>query len=120
MFLQNNTTTQRDVECFTILGQQDYLDSDNRPKLKDETKCLAKSVTIDNRPTKYYIRVGTYGKVYNPIGLYSEGHSEKFLSKMGKKQFEFKEVNKTIFDYYIKFLTTKNIAWLNHAEREMI
>lgn len=120
MFLQNNNTTQRDVECFTVLGSQEYFDDQNRPRIDDEDKALAKSVSIDNRPPKYYIKVGTYGKVYNPIGLYTEGHSEKFLAKIGRKQFEYKEVNQKIFDMYINFLTTKNLAWLNNAEREMI
>lgn len=119
LFLQNNEKTERTVECFTVLGSQDYFDENDRPRLDDEDKALAKSVTIDNRPPKYYIKIGTYGKIYNPIGLYSEGHSEKFLAKIGRKQFEYKEVNKKIFDLYVSFLTTKNLAWLNNAEREM-
>lgn len=120
MFLQNNNTTQRDVECFTVLGNQTYFDDQNRPRTDDEDKALAKSVSIDSRLPKYYIKVGTYGKIYNPIGLYTEGHSEKFLAKIGRKQFEYKEVNQKIFDMYINFLTTKNLAWLNNAEREMV
>lgn len=120
MFLQNNNTTQRNVECFAVLGSQAYFDDQNRPRTDDEDKALAKSVSVDGRPRKYYIKVGTYGKIYNPIGLYTEGHSEKFLAKIGRKQFEYKEVNQKIFDMYINFLTTKNLAWLNNAEREMI
>lgn len=120
MFLQNNNTTERDVECFTVLGNQEYFDDKDRPRIDDEDKALAKSVSIDGRPTRYYIKVGTYGKIYNPIGLYTEGHSEKFLAKIGRKQFEYKEVNQKIFDMYVNFLTTKNLAWLNNAEREMV
>lgn len=120
MFLQNNNTTQRDVECFTVLGNQEYFDDQDRPRINNEDKALAKSVSIDGRPTRYYIKVGTYGKIYNPIGLYTEGHSEKFLAKIGRKQFEYKEVNQKIFDMYVNFLTTKNLAWLNNAEREMV
>jgi hypothetical protein len=80
---------------------------------------VAKTSTTDNLPTRYYIKVGTYGKIYNPIGLYSEGQNTKFLSKIGRKQFEFKEVNQRVFDFYINFLSTKNMAWLNNAEREL-
>jgi hypothetical protein len=120
MFLQDNTKSERSVECFTVLGQQEYFDANNRPRTDNEEKALAKSVVVDNRSPKYYIKVGTYGKIYNPIGLYTEGHSEKFLAKIGRKQFEYQEVNQKIFDMYVNFLTTKNSAWLNNAEREMI
>lgn len=120
MFIQNQKKPERIVESYTVLGDHQYLDDNNHPRINNEDKALAKSVTIDGRPTKYYIKIGTYGKIYNPIGLYSEGHSEKFLAKIGKKQFEFKEVNQKIFNMYITFLSTKNLAWLNNAEREMI
>jgi hypothetical protein len=54
------------------------------------------------------------------MGMFSEGKSEKFLSKIGRKEYNFKQVNQEIFDMYLNFLSTKNIAWLNNAEREMV
>lgn len=120
MFIQDRKKSERIVESYTVLGEHKYLDDQNHPRIDNEDKALAKRVTIDGRPTKFYIKVGTYGKIYNPIGLYSEGHSEKFLAKIGRKQFEFKEVNQKIFDMYVTFLSTKNLAWLNNAEREMV
>lgn len=120
MFIQNHASKdKREVECYTIIGQHKYFDSSNRPRIDDEDKALAKCVHVGSKPPKYYIKVGTYGKIYNPIGLYSEGKSEKFLAKIGRKQFEYKEVNQKIFDMYVTFLTTKNLAWLNNAEREL-
>lgn len=119
-FILNNTQAEtREVECFTLIGQHEYKDNQDRPRLKNEDKALAKSVRVGSKPARYYIKVGTYGKIYNPIGLYTEGHSEKFLSKIGRKQFEYKEVNQKVFDMYVTFLTTKNLAWLNNAEREL-
>ena len=120
-FFQNNTDPPNKIyEYYTIIGDHDYLDEDKRPRAKEENnKVVAKTSTTDNKPTRYYIKVGTYGKIYNPIGLYSEGHNAKFLSKIGRKQYEFKEVNQNIFNLYVNFLTTKNTAWLNNAEREM-
>ena len=53
------------------------------------------------------------------MGMFAEGKANKFVAKLGKKEFEFKEVNYKIFEMYIKFLSTKNIAWLNNAEREL-
>lgn len=119
-FIQTHKTAPvRTSECYTILGHQDYLDDIERPRVNNEDDALAKAVSVDNKPQRFYIKVGTYGKIYNPIGLYSEGQSKKFLAKIGRKEFEFKEVNQKIFDLYVNFLSTKNTAWLNNAEREM-
>lgn len=120
MFIQDNKKPTRTVESYTVIGDHQYLDDNDHPRINNEDKALAKKVSIDGRSPKFYIKVGTYGKIYNPIGLYSEGHSEKFLAKIGRKQFEFKEVNQKIFDMYVSFLTTKNLAWLNNAERELV
>lgn len=118
--LKNNDATTKEYEYFTLLGDHDFLDDQNRPRSDEENnKVVAKAVTTDSRPTRYYIKVGTYGKIYNPIGLYSEGKNSKFLAKIGRKEFEFKEVNQKVFDLYINFLSTKNLAWLNNAEREL-
>lgn len=121
LFFQQNVDPPNKVYAYyTILGDHDFLDENSKPRAEEENnKVVAKTATTDNKPTRYYIKVGTYGKIYNPIGLYSEGNNSKFLSKIGRKQFEFKEVNSQIFDLYLNFLTTKNIAWLNNAEREL-
>jgi hypothetical protein len=121
LFFQNNTDpVVKEYEYFTILGDHDYLDDLNRPRSNEETnKVVAKTSTSDKKPTRYYIKVGTYGKIYNPIGMFSEGKNTKFLSKIGRKEFEFKEVNQRVFDFYTNFLSTKNMAWLNNAEREL-
>ncbi len=109
----------RQSELFTLIGQHNFLDADKNPRINSENnKVYAKKVLLDNNQ-KYYIKVGTHGKIYNPIGLFSEGTANKFLSKIGKKAWEFKEVNSKVFDMYVNFLRTKNIAWLNNAEREM-
>lgn len=120
-FFQNNIDQpQKNYEYFTILGDHEFIDNEGKPRSKEENnKVVAKTLTVDNHPSRYYIKIGTYGKIYNPIGMYSEGQNEKFLSKIGRKQFEFKEVNQQVFNLYVNFLTTKNLAWLNNAEREM-
>jgi hypothetical protein len=107
-------------EYFTIFGNHDYLDDNNYPRLKEATdpNVFAKSASL-NTQTKYFIKLGAHGKIYNPIGMFSEGQSNKFLSKIGKKAWEFKGVSPRVFELYINFLKTKNIAWLRNAEREM-
>jgi hypothetical protein len=125
IFIQDKTkpvfeTTSSDTRFYTLLGKHDFVDENQNPRAKTENKnVVAKSISKDNKD-RFLIKIGTYGKIFNPIGLFSEGNNQKFISKIGKKQFEFKEVNKKVFDMYVRFLTTKNLAWLNNAEREMV
>jgi|LakMenEpi03Aug12_release.lakeMendotaPanAssembly.Ray.scaffolds.fasta_scaffold379737_2 hypothetical protein len=117
---RNHTETKREVEYYSMIGDHDYLDQDNRPRSNEETNLVvAKSIKVEDRPKRFYVKVGNHGRIFNPIGLFSEGTHTKFLSKIGRKEWEFKEVNQKVFDLYINFLTTKNIAWLTNAEREM-
>lgn len=122
VFVQKNVPqTLKEYEYFTMLGDHDFVDNQDRPRARTENHAVvAKTSSIDNRPMRFFIKVGTYGKIFNPIGMYSEGKNSKFLSKIGRKEFEFKEVNQKIFDLYVNFLSTKNLAWLNNAEREMV
>jgi hypothetical protein len=117
---RNQSETQKKIEYFAMLGDHDFIDDLNRPRCnKENPSVVAKTIQTNNNPPRFYIKIGTYGKIYNPIGLYSEGKNSKFLSKIGRKEWEFKEVNQKIFDLYTNFLTTKNLAWLNNAEREL-
>ncbi len=112
----NNTI---EVKSYTILGEHDFIDTDNNPRVEPgSTKTLAKAIH-NGRRIKYFVKAGAYGRLFNPMGMFSEGKQNKFLSKIGKNEFELKEVNSRIFDLYLNFLTSKNIAWLNNAQREL-
>lgn len=112
--------TKESVVYYTMVGLQDHMDSDNRPVItQDMSKVFAKTITT-NGNTKFYIKTGTYGKIFNPIGMFSEGKNNKFVARTGRNEYEFKSVNQNIFDMYINFLSTKNLAWLNNAERGLI
>lgn len=115
----NKVDKEKTVEFYTLIGKHKFLDKDKNPRLENDCDSVFAKKIINESSYKYYIKVGTYGKIYNPIGLFSEGTANKFLARAGKKAWEFKEVNSKIFDMYIKFLRTKNMAWLNNAEREM-
>jgi hypothetical protein len=106
---------------FTLYGQHDFIDDNGNPRANiDNKSILAKtSISENNNQSYYFLKVGAHGRIFNPMGLYSEGKQLKFMSKIGKNEFEFKKVNKKVFDLYLNFLRTKNIAWLNNAEREM-
>jgi hypothetical protein len=103
---------------YTVLGSHSSLDNEGNPVCREKNKSLAYTKII-NDDKQYYLKVGNHGKVFNPIGLYSEGRQNKFMSKIGKDEYSFTKVNSKVFDMYLNFLRTKNIAWLNNAEREL-
>tara|TARA_R110000765_G_scaffold142442_2_gene243664 strand:- start:610 stop:990 length:381 start_codon:yes stop_codon:yes gene_type:complete len=111
----------RTVDVFTISGKETDKDLEGFPRLdpeqQDHYDAYAKRITLGKR-VKYYVKRGRYGKLYNPIGMYSEGTAKKQMRHAGRPEWEFKETNETVFNKYINFLRTKNIAWLNNAERD--
>lgn len=117
--LTDHTSVSDDSSAYyTIMGDHDYLDEAKNPLAKtDNDKVVAKKLV--NTKTRYFVKAGPYGKLFNPIGLYSEGLGNRFVAKSGKNLWSFKEVNNKVFDLYVSFLKTKNTAWLTNAEREM-
>lgn len=105
------------ITFYTILGDSDSFDADGYPVTDDENKSFAKKVYKGQ--LSYYIKIGPNGRIYNPMGMFSEGNHNKFLAKLGKPEWKFTKVNHKVFDLYLNFLKTKNIAWLNTAQREL-
>ena len=104
---------------YTCLGEQEYLDEDGYSRVsEDADNIYAKSVN-KNGTTNFFVKCNRYGKLYNPTGMYTEGQHKRFNKMIGANEFTFKKVNLRIFELYTSFLKTKNIAWLNNAEREL-
>lgn len=117
--VHQDNANQKDTQYYTIIGKHDFIDEDKNPRCDKETADVCAKKITNQSSTKFYIKTGTYGKIYNPIGMFSEGTGAKFLARAGKKAWNFKQVNSKVFDMYISFLKTKNSAWLNNAEREL-
>jgi hypothetical protein len=109
------TFSQNEYYCFS--GQEDYIDSHNNPRLnKEDHRTLAKKIILDNK-YKLYIKVDENKNILNPMSIYSEKY--KHLQNLKKfKDCSYKLVGPKAFNYYIKFLKTKNISWLYNTERE--
>jgi hypothetical protein len=118
-FVRPKDNTNNTIEYFTMIGQHEYIDEDKNPRLNSEKPNVCAKKIIGDQSTKFFIKTGLYGKIYDPIGLYSEGTGAKFLAKTGKKAWDFKQVNAKVFEMYLTFLRTKNRAWLTNAEREL-
>lgn len=115
--IKDKPDNESKVTHYTMLGDTDTFDFEGYPITSDETKCYAKK--IYNGQFNYQIKIGLNGKIYNPMGMFSEGNHNKFLAKLGKPEWKFTKVNQKVFDLYLNFLKTKNIAWLNTAQREL-
>ena len=120
-FRVTKDTPNYQSQYYTVIGQHDFIDNDDNPSLNsaDDNKLMAEKITYTDGRQAFYVRVGTYGKLYNPIGMYSEGRLKKYMAKFGKKEWTLKKVNPKVFQLYVSFLKTKNVAWFNNAEREM-
>ena len=111
---------------YTITGKQEYLENDQYPcikldaeKAQESPDAFAIKITIGQR-TKYYAKRGKHGRMFNPVGMFSEGMATKRLGHAGKLEWKFTEVGKKAFEFYRDFLRTKNIAYLHNAERELL
>lgn len=111
---------------FCFMGKQDILadikgneQNNGYPITNKEEETCAIIRYVGENPPKYYVKMNTKGQLFNPIGV-DEGSLNKDLKYTGKKMWELKEVNGKIFNFYLNFLKTKNLAWFNNASRENI
>lgn len=119
---QDKSVSDTNIEeniYYTINEHQEDLDQYNSPiRLQDDEHVYAKRTIKADGSHKYSIRLATDGKLYNPISIYGYEKQNNFLDRVCRSNDKFKQVNSKTFDWYIKFLSTKNQAWLANAERE--
>ena len=123
---KNVKKAKRIETIYTVFGKQDYLENNKYPCVKMESKkaqesmdAYAMKITVGAR-TKYYAKRGKHGRLYNPIGMFSEGMARKRLGHAGRLEWKFIEIGEKAFRFYRDFLRTKNIAYLHNAERELL
>lgn len=125
---------------YTIMSNHDYLDAQGNPCItisssgkeiekdiftvaKENHKVYAYSTSYINPDNdtsyRFYLKRGKHGRLFNPVGLYSEGNSTKVLKHAGKPEWSFQSVPEDCFKLYLSFLRTKNEAYLSNAEREV-
>lgn len=117
--LSNNTNSTN--EFYSVIGSEDFIDSNNNPRLnsEDDAKVVAKKIYREDGSIRYSIKYDN-GKFVNPISIYGSKQDNSFLDRICKSNDKFRDVNLKVFNMYLKFLRTKNTAWLNNAEREAI
>lgn len=120
----DNVSTK--VEVYTFSGEEDFVSDEGYPLLDleyddnvfEDPDAYAVKI-IKGHKVNYYVKRGKYGKLFNPIGMYSEGRKNNQMRHAGRPEWRLEPTSEKIFSYYIQFLKTKNAAWLNNAEREI-
>lgn len=114
---------------YTFIGHQDSMDASGYPiliyspvykreeweKAKHEW-ILAKKVCTNGRTT-YFVKIDQNGELFNPIGMYTHKNDRIFQKKKDLERQKLVAVKKDIFYFYLRFLSTKNKAWLSQAKQ---
>jgi hypothetical protein len=107
-------------EFYCVAGSEEFLDDQLNPRVKKEedSRVLAKKIYRDDGTYRLSIKLSNTGKIYNPLSIFGLENKSTFLDRVCRSNNRFKEVNMKAFSFYLNFLRTKNVAWLNNAERE--
>jgi hypothetical protein len=122
---QQKPNKQEDIQvtCFTISGNEEFLDENGNPRISEETdteNIFAKKIIRDNGTARYSIRIDINNKFVNPMSIYDDKKvTNNFLDSVCRANNKFVEVNLKVFNMYLNFLKTKNLSWFYNAEREM-
>lgn len=126
------SSTDYETEYYTLIGSEDRIDNNGYPKTdKDDKNTYAKKVknkkpklvSDRNIAFRFYIKTDPNNNIVNPIVLFSDKNhntrSNDRLNQTCKRLEQYKEVSESIFNHYLEFLRTKNLQWLNAAQREL-
>lgn len=130
IFAQNNDQPQEMFFCLS--GLEDFIDNEGNPRIidKNSTNVVAKCVQnkksksiVNNKPNyTFYIKSTPNLDLFNPVLKLSpikDKRQTSFIDGTCKDTWKFVEVSKITFDKYLKFLITKNTAWLKEANRDL-
>jgi len=119
--IDKNKNDTPEYKFYCLIGDEEYLDAEGNPMTRtDNNKVLAKVITKFSAPPQYLIRLATNNKLYNPVSQVGEDKSTSIIDNTCRPTNRFTAVNQTVFNYYLQFLSSKNLLWLNKAEREKI
>jgi uncharacterized protein YbcV (DUF1398 family) len=127
--IQHKDSEIVDNKYYTLMDQQDFLDKDNNPCSNEESDVIYAKAILNKKPKhiadnkkyySYYVMLNPKNELYNPVQIHSSIKAKsKFVDKVCKTEWFFKEVDKSVFDTYIDFLRTKNLRLLHKANRSL-
>lgn len=121
IFKQQNDIEEQDLteEFYTLTGQEELV-IDNKPRrLKDDQYVYAKRIQKKDGSYKTMIKTSSNGKLFNPVSILGAEKTNTFLDRVCKSNDKFRTVNHKAFEWYIQFLSSKNLGWFYNAEREV-
>lgn len=122
-FIYNQVSKKKTTKenlYYSQIGFQDFVDNENNPRIKEENdqRVLAKIKYKDNTQPKYLIKLDHNKNLLNPTIQNTSKGKNKTIDLFLPNNDSFKEVSRKVFDFYLSFLRTSNVSWINHAERE--
>jgi len=117
---RQQVSTSIEEELYGSANEADFVDSFGNHRIKQENKhTLAKKLNKDN-VIIYQIKIANNNELFNPYSKLDREKSYSFLDNVVRPTDKFINVNSLVFNYYLKFLKSQNVAWLHKAERERI
>jgi len=114
-------TSNHNTILYTVRGREDFVDQDGFFQVnfqRIEQAKLNPYVHAIKHNSRFLVKLGENGKLFNPYGPFSEGMETK--QRVGRPTWKFINTTKANFDQYVTFLKTKNEVFLKNAEREII
>jgi len=103
---------------YTTPSYGEYFDDNGYALTKENTKNTYAKTVDSNGLVSYYILLADKNNVYNPYSIYTNNSTNKFLFSIQDRCF--KKVSKSIFDMYVKFLNSQNLALLYNVQRKVL
>ena len=118
---KTNKTEEEGIDFSGDLKKIEFFGVGGEPQDSETKECYAKLQTYTNHKGQprysYYVKSGRDGSLFNPWGMYTEGTESKSFGS--ENYWRFQHVNKKCFDFYLRFLESRNNSWILHAEREI-
>jgi hypothetical protein len=119
-FFIQQPNSQIITETYYCMSEHaDYYDNGMPCANSESDNALAKTVTISGKHNKYYIRFGFDQKLYDPLSPTNASKNYTELNR-NSENYKFKLVNESTFNFYLKYLSSKNNIWLIKAQREVV
>ena len=99
------------------LAIQVEVGGDNQRRLEENPDCYCKLVVIQGTPI-FYIKSDLGNRLANPWdAVTSPSQDQRFTKRTGRPAWKFTKVSQECFEFYLKFLDTRNSNYYRTCER---
>lgn len=108
----------------TKVAVQIEIGHDRQRRMEENPACFCKLMAIENGKSKgeceavFYIKQDLNNRLANPWdAMTSASQENKFTKRTGRAAWRFVRVKRECFEFYLKFLDTRNTNYYRTAER---